>query len=252
MIANDLVLPKFHLEENSLGQLYQSEFCTAFFGNSLSDTPEPYKFLPGVSFHFMNQIHSNKVANVSISDLYLHGKTSFYTDANNKVDAHFTSVRGVALCVRTADCIPVLLYSPTDRVIAAVHAGWRGIEQEILVQTMTKLLVEGYLPQNFYALIGPHIRQESFEVSKDVGMQLQSAYIKVRTDQRASILHPHGDPTKNYVDLTTIAKAQLCITGIPEKQIQTLNGDTFTSKDFHSFRRDREKSGRQISLILLK
>ena len=55
------------------------------------------------------------------------------------VDALVTNTPGICLCIQTADCVPILLFDPVKKVIAAVHAGWRGTVQKILLHTAQKM-----------------------------------------------------------------------------------------------------------------
>lgn len=250
--AEPAAINEFKLVQSPLGSIYHSPGCTIFFGNARSDTSQLQSLFPGSQFHFVNQVHSNKVVRVNgIAHTNKNLKSYYYLDDNMKADAQYTTQSKLAIGVRTADCIPVLLYSPKDKVVAAVHAGWRGIENEVIVRTVIEMLSQGFLPQGLFAWIGPHIGPQNFEVGKDVGVQLQNAYKKVRTDQKATILLPHPHPEKDFVNLTTIAVYQLRIAGIPEKNIQVVPGNTFTDKAYLSYRRDKTEN-RQVSLICLK
>ncbi len=81
------------------------------------------------------------------------------------VDALVTDVPGVAISVRTADCIPVLLYDPVNKAVAAVHAGWRGTVQQISCKVIDRMHdLYGTDAADLIAVIGPGIGPESFQV----------------------------------------------------------------------------------------
>lgn len=82
-----------------------------------------------------------------------------------QTDAVITDVSGLCVCVKTADCIPVLLYDTKHRVVAAVHAGWRGTVGKIVMKALEKM---GSDASDLHAIIGPGISQEAFEVGEEV------------------------------------------------------------------------------------
>lgn len=88
---------------------------------------------------------------------------------NVDADAVITQVKGRWIGVRTADCVPVLLYDTETRTIAAVHAGWRGTVKHIVRKTVERMQeMLGVRPENLLAMIGPSISPESFEVGEEV------------------------------------------------------------------------------------
>ncbi len=103
---------------------------------------------------FLTQIHSNKFIVVE----------SQSQDTNSvEADALVTTISGVKLSVKTADCVPILLHSQS--VVAAVHAGWRGAYIGIIQNTVKTMKELG--ADEIVAHIGPCIRQESYEVDKE-------------------------------------------------------------------------------------
>ena len=91
-------------------------------------------------------------------------------------DAVITRLPGRWIGVRTADCVPVLMYDPVTRTVAAVHAGWRGTVKHIVrqvVETMQSKL--GVNPSDIYAVIGPSISPESFEIGEEVAAEFKAA-----------------------------------------------------------------------------
>ena len=83
-----------------------------------------------------------------------------------QTDAVITDKPGLCVCVKTADCIPVLLYDTRRRVVAAVHAGWRGTVARIVQKTIRQM--QPHSPDDLHAIIGPGISLEQFEVGDEV------------------------------------------------------------------------------------
>ena len=81
-------------------------------------------------------------------------------------DAVITDKPGLCVCVKTADCIPVLLYDTRQRIVAAVHAGWRGTVARIVSKTIAQMRPVN--PRDLHAIIGPGISLQQFEVGEEV------------------------------------------------------------------------------------
>ena len=88
--------------------------------------------------------------------------------AGPQADAMVTRHPGIALCIITADCAPVLLADPAAGVIGAVHAGWRGAVAGVLEATLHAMAALGADPARIAAAVGPCIRQPSYEVGADL------------------------------------------------------------------------------------
>lgn len=223
-----------------LGHVIETLEVTVFFGNRHSHIHELETTFPDYHFAELKQFHS---------DIVVHARDTLHRDG----DAHITRNPKLALCIKTADCIPVMIHDPESGWAAAIHAGWRGIENEIILKTCD--LLRGMSPslKKARAWIGPHIRVDSFEVGRDVADRLQHRFEAVRGFSRCeSVVCAHPDPSKVYVDLSTIARAQLASRGIGPERVIELEIDTVTSEEHCSYRRDRESSNRQISFIALK
>lgn len=225
---------------HALGHVIEIADVTIFFGNRESTPENLSTAFPDYNLARLNQTHSDIVI-VHQPGLSPEG------------DAHCTNRRKVALCIRTADCLPVMIHDPESGWIAAIHAGWRGIENEIIVKTCTRLRELGATLKGAYAWIGPHIGVESFEVGRDVGAQLEARFDAVRGFvSKTTALVAHANSEKTYVDLLLIARAQLYSQGLTPETTKELAIDTFTSADHASYRRDPKSGGRQISFIALR
>lgn len=112
-----------------------------------------------------NQVHGDTVRVVTSADW----KADPYGKVTYECDGLMTATPGVALMVFTADCIPVLLYDPVRRAVAAVHAGWRGTASGVVTRAVERMEeVYGCDPANILAAIGPGIGPDCFETHEDV------------------------------------------------------------------------------------
>lgn len=102
----------------------------------------------------------------------VHGISVAMVDAPSApdgVDAVVTQTPGLCVCVSTADCIPVLLFDPVARAVAAIHAGWRGTVADIVGNTVSFMQQHcGTSPADLFAVIGPGIGIKAFEVGDEV------------------------------------------------------------------------------------
>jgi hypothetical protein len=113
---------------------------------------------------FLKQVHGARVINACEGGL-----------AGN-ADALVTDTPGLPIAVFSADCVPLLLYDPDRRRLAAVHAGWRGTAQSVTRAAVDVLVEGGGRPERFLAAIGPSIGPCCYEVDKPVIAQLDRAF----------------------------------------------------------------------------
>ncbi len=148
---------------------------------------------------------------------------------------------GAAVGVRVADCVPILLASPETGAVAVVHAGWRGIVAGVIGAACGAMPVGGRT--NWIAAIGPCIGPCCFEVESDVAHQIAEACAAPSVVKKATA-------EKAFVDLRRAVRAQLKLQGLRPEQIENVPGCTMCDAErFYSFRRDGEKSGRQLAVI---
>lgn len=164
------------------------------------------------------------------------------------VDAVVTNVPGICVAITTADCVPVLLYAPDRKLVAAVHAGWRGTVQHIVAKTV-RCLVEQYgcNPVIMQAGIGPSIGLEAFEVGEEVVTAFQEAGIDL-----AEVMKRHAETGKAHLDLSKANRMQLLGAGLSDANIEVSGLCTYTNEtDFFSARRLGVKSGRIVTGIFM-
>ncbi len=175
---------------------------------------------------YQNQVHSSNVHVV-------HGDEGVLKES----DALITAEPNVLLGVTIADCTPVLLYEPKAKLIAAVHAGWRGTEQMIALATVRKMMELGAEPKNIFAFIGASASGEKYEVGLEVATLFEEKHL----------VELAGG--KYLLDVKAANLDQLLFAGIPREQIEISPLCTISDARLHSYRRDGNRSGRMLSVI---
>lgn len=160
-------------------------------------------------------------------------------------DAVYTDVPGLCLAVKTADCIPVLLYDEVERRVAAIHAGWKGTVQYIVEKTIRAMKSKGH---NLSAIIGPGISLKSFEVGEEVYERFfQGHFPMQRIACRWHTALPEAGQGKWHIDLWEANAWILRECGV--QRIHTAAIDTMTSPLFYSARRETIQTGRNYNWI---
>ncbi|MEX1138439.1 MAG: peptidoglycan editing factor PgeF [Bacteroidota bacterium] len=171
------------------------------------------------------QCHSSHVVNV---------KTPGRIDAT---DALVTDARNLWLAISVADCTPVFLADPVKGAVAAVHAGWRGSAESIAAKAVERMKAEfGTAPEDLVAFIGPAAGVCCYEVGEDVAGRFASNVSQIRNG-------------KKYLDLKLENARQLRDAGIPDHKIDISPLCTICNHDLHSYRRDKDRSGRMMGVI---
>jgi YfiH family protein len=150
----------------------------------------------------------------------------------------------VAVGVRVADCVPVLVADEASGDVAAIHAGWRGVVVGVVRVGIARLGAgrpSGGM--RLVAAIGPCIGPCCFEVGREVADQIAQASHGARV-----VVAERGD--KADVDLRAAVRAQLVAAGVSDARIEDVPGCTkHETARFHSFRRDGANSGRMLAAI---
>ena len=154
-------------------------------------------------------------------------------------DALITTESNLRLTVKTADCAPILFLEPQAKIIAAVHAGWKGAFQGILENTVLKMLSLGADLSCLQVAIGPHLTLNSFQVSPE----MKALFPKTEH------LFFHQQKDGIYFDFTNYLINRLKRIGIFSIQLNAL--DTYTDITYNSYRRQPKNPARQYSFIML-
>lgn len=203
------------------------------------DAVLPYPVIQG------HQVHNCKVAVIDRPGLTREDLEGY--------DAFVTNLPGVAIGVRTADCVPILLYDPVKRVIAAVHAGWKGTVLRISQNALEVMAFKfGNSAADIKAVIGPAIGPDSFQVGIEVAEKFKQAGFPM---DYVWSFHGTGNGTPmsggHHIDLFKANRWLLEQAGVIPDNIQVLDIDTFTTAEFFSARREGTQCGRNINSIML-
>ena len=159
-------------------------------------------------------------------------------------DAVITAEKGLCIAVKTADCIPVLVYDVRKQQIAAIHAGWRGTVGRIVEKTLRLMDSRA---EDLRAIIGPGISLDSFEVGDEVYEQFVQAGFPM---QRLAKRYPSGEGEKWHINLKDANRWLLEQNGVGDIKVSDV--DTLTSPHFYSARRDTINTGRNINGIMIR
>lgn len=161
-------------------------------------------------------------------------------------DAVITDQPGLPVCVKTADCIPVLLYDTRQRIVAAVHAGWRGTVSRIVQKTVRQM--HPLDPKDLHAIIGPGISLHQFEVGDEVyGAFFAAGFPMERIARRFPSSNVEG---AWHIDLWEANRFLLQELGVDDIFVE--GTCTRTSEDFYSARRETINTGRNYNGIVIK
>ncbi len=186
------------------------------------------------------QTHSLNVAEVTGPD-----------DCFPETDALFTRLKNVAVGVRTADCVPIVMYATDIEAVAAVHAGWKGSLGGIAGTTVDRLVEAGADPGNIKVFFGCSICKDCYEVDQDLADKFISAGFG------ECVFQPDG-ASKPHIDLQGVNVRRLLGKGIKESNIVTNPDCTLETKDcrgnhaYHSWRRTPGVTERNITAIMLE
>jgi YfiH family protein len=164
-------------------------------------------------------------------------------------DGLISNRKNMWLCVQTADCTPVLLYDKEKQVIAAIHAGWRGIAQNICGKAVEQMRLNyAVKPAQIYAYVGPCISQQVYEVGQDVFDSFVAQNLDVDAIFIAKIKQG-----KYFCNIKEANKQLLERAGLKVEHIAIDDNCTYKQVDkFYSARRDGNETGRIISGIILR
>lgn len=151
---------------------------------------------------------------------------------------------GLTVGVHTADCVPVVLFAPSSRIIAAVHSGWRGTVGRIVAVAVKKMQEAGAAPDDIHAAMGPCICADCFEVGEEVADEFMKAGLG------HCVVRTYG--TKPQINLPEAIRATLTGAGVKSGNIKMPVGCSRCCHDLYfSARRLGVASGRTFTFISL-
>ena len=246
MLKNsDLIIPNWPapanvkaLQTTRVGGISHAPYNSLNLGSHVKDDPLHVahnrqllsQFLPSEPV-WLNQVHGVNVVDAA------------QTDCVQDADASFSTRKNVVCITMTADCLPILLCDTAGTLVASIHAGWRGLCDNVIEAAIAKLPVK---PANLMAWLGPAIGPNAFEVGAEVRAQFIA-----QDGQAQAAFNPHGD--KFLCNIYQIATQRLNNCGINQIYGGGISADfcTHTQKEqFFSYRRDGI-TGRMATLIWL-
>lgn len=227
-------------QSTRIGGVSISPFNSLNLGKSTNDTVE-------------NVIHNRELffgsLNISLDRISLskqvHGSKILVVEepkTTEGYDAMITNKRNVFLAVSIADCVPILIHDSKNNVVAAIHAGWRGTVENIVLKTLQKMNSNfNSNGEDCFAFIGACIGKTKFEVGIEVANQFESVFISEALNN------------KFFIDLKAVNNAQLAHFGIPQSNIEISKYCTIENNDlFFSHRKENGKTGRMMAVIGIK
>lgn len=199
------------------------------FSNDIDYIKEKYNI---DKYYELTQIHSN-IINV-LDNNYIN---------KTKGDAIITNKKNIPLVIKTADCIPILLYDKENKVIALVHSGWKGTLNNIVIDTLNKMINKyNSKKENIDVYLYPSIRKCHFEVEYDVYTQFKN---KIKNIEK----YTTKKDIKYYIDLQQIVIDNLKQNGI--NKIYDSKVCTYCNHDiYHSYRYNHTNKRNYLLVII--
>ena len=161
----------------------------------------------------MDQTHSSTVN-------FIYGNKQIY----KSTDALITSNKDIALQVKVADCMPIFIFDKKSSFFGAIHAGWRGLANGIIENSIELLKKKDFNLRNIKVFIGPSISKRNFEIQNDVMEYFDSKFSIVKDG-------------KIFLSLQEVAIDKFASYGILD--ILNTNECTYDNLNYHSYRRDK-------------
>jgi len=143
------------------------------------------------------------------------------------------------LAVQNADCVPVLIADPETRLVAAIHAGWRGASRGVVRAGVRALVHKGSEARNLVAAVGPSVCEACYEVGEDVARHFPESVEPIK-----------GTDEKFHLDLGYAVEVSLITSGLYGTRIDRIKAcSSCLENDLYSRRRDGATTGRYVGLI---
>lgn len=167
--------------------------------------------------YYCEQVHKKEVATLK--------DKKYYPDCDGLI-----SFKKATILIRSADCLPIFFFEKNKKIIAAIHAGWRGLIAGIINNTGKKMIENDLDLDEVIVSIGPHIGKCCYKVDKSLIDKFLSKKFRNKFYR-----YTKGN---YYIDLSAISKLQLIAIGISESNIEDVNICTSCNLEYASFRRD--------------
>lgn len=212
-------------------------FTTRELGDDKVRIAEELEILPE-QIVTVKQIHSNQVLIV--------GARHAVPLQINEADSLITQQPNIFLGIRTADCVPLLIYDPQQKICAAIHAGWRGLVGGVIENTVAEMKKTHHSQSDsLFVVIGPALCEKCFEVGPEIVGEFHKKF--------GSAFKPkEGKRDRSHIDLRKLCVTVLVSLGVLPESIELITGCTFCHNDrLYSYRKG-DKEGRQLALIGIK
>ena len=200
-----------------------ASFSNKFLKSSLNDKRESFA------------LQSSFVNRSLIIPVQTHSKRVVFSNESGEIkncDGSFSTNENLVCTIQVADCLPIYFAHKFKNVFGLIHAGWRGLVDQIIMSTGQLLLSNKYKLEEFEVLIGPSIQSCCFEVQSDVVSLFDVKFVEKKINKSFK------------VDLQHNAKSDLCVAGFLEKNIEVISICTFCNSDtYFSYRKDNKISG---------
>ena len=190
-----------------LGGVSAHSYASLNLGDHVGDEPDSVssnrqrlEAIWGAKPVFLHQVHGTDVVRL----------TSPPSEQGLQADACFTHEKNLACTIMVADCLPVLFYLPQAKLVAAAHAGWRGLAAGVLEATLNRLAEFGRI-ETCRVWLGPCIGPQHFEVGEDV----REAFCDTEPLGSDVFFNPFK-PDKYLADLAGLARRRLSLQGISQ------------------------------------
>lgn len=225
-------------ESTRHGGVSQPPFESLNLGLSTTDDPQSIEKNRQIFFQSLGL-----TVEQSASAHQVHGEDVLLVEKPGRYDgfdALITAQPGIFLAVTVADCTPILVADPINRVVAGIHAGWKGTIAGLVHKTVLTMQAQyGSNPRHCLAYVGTCIDECSFEVDADVADHFSSVYKRWDTNRQ-----------KFFIDLKAANRDYLLETGIPSSHIEVSPFSTVLHNDIYfSYRKEKGQTGRMINVI---
>lgn len=201
------------------------------------------KILEKQQIFTLEQIHSDQIIHLT--------KENIWKNISPKGDAIITQIPNAIIAVKTADCIPILIFNQSNTIVAAIHAGRIGAFLDITTKTIQKInTILNNKNEQLYAIIGPCIWAMNYEVGSEIFLQWTKK-------QPSNKKYFYQDNQLNSIDkyllnLPLKIYDQLINAGIKSENITQIPIDTFSNLQYCSYRRNMQDQERNLSIIYLE
>jgi YfiH family protein len=186
----------------------------------------------------VSQVHGDRVLEATLAGDRRAGPPPPLGEA----DALWTPTPGVAVGVRTADCVPILLSDPGGARVAAVHSGWKGTDARIAARAVEALVERGARADQLLAAVGPAIGPCCYAVSDELAGRFSERFGPEVVAQKGA---------KQHLDLPRAVQKTLFDSGLRADHVDVLRRCTHCEPaQFFSHRRDKGRTGRHLSFIV--